>query len=214
ALPLGACGDAQGPAAGEAHLLKDLGPGSSRPDLFSSLGHLAQFGAGREGSREAWRTDGTAAGTLRLADAATPAGATRLYLGFDEVHGLELWKTDGTAAGTGLVKDIDPAPRESSSPHDFTEVAGSVYFLARIGLGGSALWKSDGTEAGTVLVADIDRLFPQDLREFGGRLYFLGDDGGDGLGLWRSDGTAQGTRLVAAVPREGPTNPRDIRGPV
>ena len=63
--------------------------------------------------------------------------------------GYELWKTDGTQAGTVMVKDIDPDFHEgygfSSNPGSFTNMNGSLYFLAAGGL-----WTTDGTTAGTV----------------------------------------------------------------
>ena len=47
----------------------------------------------------------------------------------DSCAGRELWKTDGTAAGTEQIKDIHPAPHESS-PSRMFELDGNVYFDA------------------------------------------------------------------------------------
>ncbi|HET8645175.1 MAG TPA: hyalin, partial [Vicinamibacteria bacterium] len=92
---------------GEAALVADItpGPGGSNPSGLRPLGHMVLFDALQQ---EPWRTDGTRAGTLRLAQAGLrvgAAGATRFFAGEDLGHGTELWKTDGTAAGTVLVKD-------------------------------------------------------------------------------------------------------------
>jgi ELWxxDGT repeat protein len=232
-LLLGGCADSGVPDVGEARLVKDLGPGSSKPDGFTTFGDAVLF---RTADLRTWRTDGTAAGTIAVMEAglqAETAGATRFFAGTDVEHGVELWKTDGTAAGTVFVRDINPGPaksgpsRGSSYPREFTEAAGVVFFVACEPDHGWELWRTDGTEAGTVMVEDIDTRpvtalagsdgcldagwRHQDLREMRGRLYFLGDDGGAGVGLWQSDGTAAGTRLVRGVPRHEPTHPRDTR---
>lgn len=237
ALPFAGCADSALPDVGEARLVKDLqpGPASSDPGGFWNVGSVVLFSTA---NGRLWRTDGTAAGTIPLADAGpgvARAGGTRFFAFTDAAHGSELWKTDGTAVGTTLVRDINPGPYVqgsggSSSPREFTEAAGTVLFMACDGSHGWELWKTDGTDAGTVMVEDIDpRSFStprdldeclgpawrhQDLSELNGRLYFLADDGAAGLGLWRSDGTAEGTVLVQGVPREAPTNPRDTRAPV
>ncbi len=56
-----------------------------------------------------------------------------------------------------LVRDINLIvdPSVSSSPSNFVEVNGTVFFTATTPNEGTELWKSDGTSAGTVLVRDI-----------------------------------------------------------
>ena len=68
--------------------------------------------------RAVWTSDGTAAGTRRLANVSTTSesnptplgvvGSLLLFAADDGVHGRELWATDGTTAGTALVADICP----------------------------------------------------------------------------------------------------------
>jgi ELWxxDGT repeat protein len=71
--------------------------------------------------RELWKSDGTAAGTVLVADVTpgsatwptgpselTDVGGTVFFTDDDGVHGRELWKSDGTAAGTVLVADVTP----------------------------------------------------------------------------------------------------------
>ena len=88
-----------------------------------------------------WITDGTAAGTHRIAapDPAFPTSATEMltignhvyFSGHDAAHGKELWRTDGTAAGTVLVADICPGnPPFSSSPYGLKFMDGKLYFTA------------------------------------------------------------------------------------
>lgn len=97
-----------------------------------------------------WRSDGTAAGTHRVADLTPlrgirgapsqffPANA-RLYFTWDDgIHGTELWKSDGTQAGTVLVQDLNPGagdafpPRPTIpglAPTDFA-IAGNALYAA------------------------------------------------------------------------------------
>jgi ELWxxDGT repeat protein len=56
----------------------------------------------------------------------------------DGTTGRELWTSDGTAAGTTLVKDIHPAG--DSSPHNLTNVNGTLFFAAADGTTGIELW--------------------------------------------------------------------------
>jgi ELWxxDGT repeat protein len=117
--------------------------------------------------------------------------------------------------GAVLVKDISPGnPRRASSsgsPHELTDVAGTLYFVAQDRKHGFELWRSDGTRRGTRMVKDIrpGRTHTQLglLTAVGKTLYFVADDGGHGGELWRSDGTARGTRMVKDInPGTGSTN--------
>ena len=126
-----------------------------------------------------WVSDGTAAGSARLADLAAGMGDGRLpsyesatsgaadggrelvslanwgvFSGFEPASGWELWRTDGTPAGTTLLADIHPGT-PSSSPQRLTRVGDRVFFFANDGTHGQELWVSDGTPLGTALVADL-----------------------------------------------------------
>ena len=153
-----------------------------------------------------WRSDGTEAGTVRVApisdDGAsgprslTPAG-DRFFLVMDDgVHGAELAVTDGTPDGTRILKDIRPGP-EGSRPTEIFAVGSHVYFAADDGMHGRELWFSDGTEAGTILVQDV-RPGPRgsEIRDFQpteSGFVFSADDGLTGVELFAStcgDGVA------------------------
>src|SRR6195256_6551141 len=105
---------------------------------------------------ELWKSDGTAAGTLRVKDINPSSGAgssprdftvfnNALYFSADDgVSGRELWKSDGTVGGAVQVKDIAPgvgavggipAPL-SSSPSGFTVFNNALYFFADDGVNG------------------------------------------------------------------------------
>ncbi|MBD1871814.1 pre-peptidase C-terminal domain-containing protein [Leptolyngbya sp. FACHB-671] len=97
----------------------------------------------------------------------------------------------------------------SSDPREFTDVNGSLYFIANDGEG-YALWKSEGvisSRLGTVQTTAKVRVIKPGATEIdisgltnvNGTLYFAADDGVNGTELWKSDGTAAGTVLVKNI---------------
>ena len=163
-----------------------------------------------------WKTDGTAAGTVRVQNtpfAYTASGITEFNGAFyfqaydDGVTGFELWKTDGTDAGTVLVKDINPSTALGSFHYrfsDFTVFNGALYFQANDGVNGFELWKTDGTTEGTAMLKDINTAAgagssPTDFTVFNGELYFSAGDDVSSRKLWKTDGTAAGTMLVKDI---------------
>jgi len=217
---------ATGPAASSpAALVKDIAPGpaSSAPAAPTALANVLLFRASDASSgAELWRSDGTTAGTTRVADIRaggpgsdprelTAVNGTAYFAANDGVHGTELWRTDGTAAGTTLVKDIWPGA-SGSDPHELTAVGGTLYFVAWDGATGYELWRSDGTPAGTTLVKDLvvgsgavptgaaSGADPFELTNVAGMLFFAPWSidttvQTSGRGLFRTDGTAAGTRM-------------------
>jgi ELWxxDGT repeat protein len=187
-----------GTAAG-TKLLKDVTPGPtgtfSGGTTYASLVAVGSFlffacppyaspGCGL------WRSDGTEAGTLQVADlsfisSAVNANGTLFFAASDGTHGVELWKSDGTVAGTVLVRDLVPGA-SGSAPSNLVSHGGALYF--RLGSDGP-IWRSDGTEAGTALVHSQPGSGP--LVSSGDRLFSA-----SGSQLWASDGTEAGTTLV------------------
>jgi ELWxxDGT repeat protein len=203
------------------------GPQSSYPGLFTTGGGTLFFTAndGTDGN-ELWKTDGTASGTMLVADI-NPGSSTDYYgdvnpnssnpknltafnglLFFsanDGADGRELWESDGTLAGTKMVLDINPG-RGSSNPASLTVVGNELFFEANDGVHGIELWKTDGTAAGTMLVKDINPgaggsapSYAGSLINLNGSLLFTADDGTHGIELWRSDGTSNGTVMVKDI---------------
>src|SRR5206468_2790908 len=74
---------------------------------------------------ELWKTDGTAAGTVMVADvcpglcSSAPSyfatnGTRVFFTANDGVHGEEPWITDGTPGGTHMLADLEPGSGGSS----------------------------------------------------------------------------------------------------
>lgn len=176
------------------------------------------FTAASDVGDELWKTDGSEAGTVLVADInAGPEDSfpfsmavyrDELYFGAlgSEDEGYELWKTDGTESGTQLVADVNPG-EESSFPTYLYAFEDELYFSAA-GTGQDVeLWKTDGTAEGTELVSDINPgedvpSFPESYFEFNDELYFIAADTvtADGVissHLYKTDGTDAGTVRVA-----------------
>jgi ELWxxDGT repeat protein/VCBS repeat-containing protein len=153
-----------------------------------------------------WRTDGTAAGTVKITNGdfspvsgLTDINGTLLFFARDPVNGEQLWKSDGTASGTVMVTEINPSGGGISPIHQL-EINGSLYFAAGDGGASYELWKSDGTAVGTVKLTNINGAS-------GGveQLFNLNDTvffkvaGADGDQIWKTDGTAAGTLEVLST---------------
>ncbi|MCR9243703.1 MAG: hypothetical protein NXI31_01640 [bacterium] len=169
------------------------GLGSVRPRNLVSIGNRMLFLANDGTGFEPWSSDGTTAGTMRLADI-NPGPSGSMQLGFvaagnrgyfiaqSPTHGRELWVTDGTSSGTQLVRDINPGPN-SSQIVGLTAFGTGVAFRATDGTSGTELWSSDGTTAGTVgydAVPGAGGLFPRSITAAGDRVFFLGTAPGVG----------------------------------
>jgi ELWxxDGT repeat protein len=145
--------------------------------------------------REPWTSDGTAAGTVPVADILPGSAgsapsllavhAGRLWFFADDgLHGRELWSSDGTAAGTRL--EVDVTPGSASLPPQILVSLGDRLVFSLLGGG---LWVSDGTAAGTRKIHDREPDFPVDRWiVFKGRLWFVSHGT-----LWTTDGTEAGT---------------------
>jgi ELWxxDGT repeat protein len=105
-----------------------------------------------------WKTDGTEAGTVVLADISRPLRDVialikdvPYFLGKSPGGRLGLWKSDGTAASPVLVKDIDSANGDMDGA-TFVLLKDGLYIQTTSEGDDMALWKTDGTTAGTVWV--------------------------------------------------------------
>ena len=205
---------------GTAWMVKDIVAGSSHshPEDLVGIGSTLFFSAKVGQSRDLWRSDGTAAGTVMVKDIVqgsygygcceymTPVGDT-LYFVAGGPRDKEIWKSDGTADGTVQVTNVTG---EWKVPKSLTAVGDTIFFAADDGIHGEELWKTDGTTNGTVMVKDVyngsdDGVFAGAIYQeagfpvVGDTIFFVGEDETYGRELWRSDGTANGTVIVKDI---------------
>ncbi|MCA2906031.1 ELWxxDGT repeat protein, partial [Microcystis sp. M042S1] len=117
------------------------------------------------------------------------------------------------AAGNAVLIDVVTGSG-SSSPQNFTNVNGTVFFTATNSANGTELWKLDAS-GNPVLVKDIrtgsNTSSPSRLFAIGNTLYLTADNGINGVELWVSDGTSAGTVLAKDINERSPSsNPRNL----
>jgi ELWxxDGT repeat protein len=151
-----------------------------------------------------WTSDGTAAGTHRVADSQSSAvdpknmtmlGSQLYFTATNPTTGYELWRSDGTSAGTALVGDLMPGT-QSSFPGQFTVVGDSLYFTTRGLFQSRNLWRVDATRVQQVeFVEPFQQLsWMYALTAVRGAVFFVGQREGIGAELWRAD--ASGIEIV------------------
>lgn len=188
------------------------GTGEPGPSELTESGLYAYYVVDRGQDEELWRTDGTPAGTLRLASFQDKTlsnlrdvGGRILFLvssttGEQPVHSF--WTSDGTPAGTAERFDL---PTDTVRVSDVAALGPELYFLLRRE-GVAQIFRSDGTAAGTRSVFELscDCIGSTDFVRFAGGVYFAAT-GAFGVSLYRTDGTAAGT--VEVIPPPGATTP-------
>jgi ELWxxDGT repeat protein len=181
------------------------------PAEFTSLGDRVLFSAttAAEG-RELWRTDGTAAGTVLVADlvpgptGSDPAnlvarGGRVFFSAGDGVH-RRLWVSDGTAAGT--------APTALFPDEDLLDFSllGAVAGVLSVVTSRSELWQSDGTAPAVRVFSRAERCGGSAcgfavLRAHGGALYAVSYAKTGANELWRLDGPGREEKLLEGFGR-------------
>jgi ELWxxDGT repeat protein len=149
-----------------------------------------------------WTTDGTPAGTRRVAGHTTGVDFFHglAYFGAGDLSGVALWASDGTPAGTHSA-----IPLRAFAPGSYPTIApvrGGALMLAHDGEN-MRLWRSDGTPAGTLPLAGFEVPSPSGyftplLKAGGGGLHYFEVFGRQ---IWRTNGTSRGTRKVATLSR-------------
>lgn len=156
---------------------------------------------------ELWVTDGTVAGTHRLAGHAFDLGfigglAWFSTAGSADRPAAEIWATDGTPAGTRRVNTLRSLAPDSSP--SILATSGGVLLVPL--LDPVAIWKSDGRTAAEVSSLDSSRGLTDASFTRVGPLQFFGvyhvlQGRPENIyvpELWRTDGEPGGTRGVAA----------------
>jgi trimeric autotransporter adhesin len=188
-------------------LLRDINPGaassmSSDASSITRTDGLTLFAASNGvNGEEPWITDGTAAGTRLLKDAATddPNGSSPrafatvgnrlMFIAYDSGRSA-VWSSDGTESGTQRVAPIAGEVGQAIAS------GGLYYFTRKPTTGSSELWRSDGSVEGTFALA---KAAPDVLLPMNGGVVFWGSDDLHGVEPWFSDGTLAGTRMIADV---------------
>ncbi|MBO1900673.1 hypothetical protein J4H92_01770 [Leucobacter weissii] len=183
---------------------------------LTTAGSHAYFSASETGNDfELWRSDGSAAGTVRVADAIpgtaqgvdphsiTAVGNRVYFTGRTATSPLsQLWTSDGTATGTRMLTNFTNAPLTSAFINSsFQAVGNTLYFTATTAKHGHELYTAVGTKVSLVkdLTPGTASSRISHLTAFGSRLaFYLGDSEGRGKAsqeksLWVSNGTAKGT---------------------
>ncbi len=174
------------------------------PHDLTAMGGGLYFGAGAGGfdtdslGDELWKSDGTAQGTVLVADIALgPAGSSpaslvvageRLYFSADDqARGRELWTSDGTAVGTTLVVDLRPGA-EGGEPRGLVALQNHLFFSARVSGLGHQAWTSDGTAENTwpldAVAIHLQDAEPRLFARSSWDVFFIANDGVHGHELW------------------------------
>lgn len=127
-------------------------PLSSEPLDLTAVGDTLFFSArDQSGGRELWKSDGTPAGTSRVADILpgnnssdprelTAVGNTLFFTANGEDRGRGLWKSNGTAAGTVFVSDLGATGTAIS---ELTAMGRTLFFSRSANDKGFELWALD-----------------------------------------------------------------------
>jgi ELWxxDGT repeat protein len=216
--------------AANTHMVRDIAPGEAHGDIepgsLLAVGDLLLFAADDDPDQawldQPWRSDGTEAGTFKLADLRLNStcgqwaqrwnGRIWFFASQQYYGGSQLWSTDGTAAGTRLEVTLD-TDVSNSRLCDLTVTSNGLVFVATP-LGEPQLWRTDGTAGGTLRLGTIAPAEPSVysvggwLKPVNGIAYFMADENpGSGRELWRTDGTSSGTTLVTDL-TPGPAGAR------
>jgi ELWxxDGT repeat protein len=169
---------------------------------------------GASTDRSLYRTDGTAAGTIKLnltyptylstkADKLTALGNKIIFAGDNHAPDYgEIWASDGTQAGTIAIERFQPTIGNRGPVYELAAMNGYVYYGVTANNNKTQIKRTDGTPGGTSVVYEFTSYTtapePGLFKVINGILYFnLYDANGTRVDqLWRSDGTTAGTYLL------------------
>lgn len=142
---------------------------------------------------QAWRSDGTDAGTFPLVTEGESHGFSKAAGAAFFTNGDGFWTSDGTPAGTRLVAGVDSGGETAAQ-------GGGVLFAGSTDTTGRELYRLDADLDRASLVADLvpgpDSSSPASLTAVGDRLFFVATTPAAGREVWVSDGGGD-THLLA-----------------
>jgi ELWxxDGT repeat protein len=184
-------------------LVRDLVQGSYNPNMDGSYPtHLTDVNGTLFFSANGflYRSDGTAAGTIKLKTVTQPRGFVNVSGILFFVNGDNLWVSDGSRAGTRMVVEGEIAER--FGPATTASLNGRLYFGANGG-GGFELHQSDGTLGQTWLAFEAEPGAASSHAEVLGRV------GSKLIFTARIDSTSRWQVYALEISR--PHAPRDLR---
>jgi ELWxxDGT repeat protein len=150
--------------------VKDIHPGAegSSPKELTVFNEELFFAANVFSLGDLYKTDGTAVGTIKLADLINPERLTvsngkLFFAGTDAAHGRELWVSDGTVEGTMLALDINPGA-DGSSLSEMVYFNQALYLVAANDTYGRELFKlveMDRPDIGEWIERELLRIPPE-----------------------------------------------------
>ena len=169
------------------------------PDLLTAVGDSLFFRALTEATYGLWVSDGTGAGTQRIAtleengrtlqiDEMTAFGDELFFATStsNNIDGPDLWRSNGTPEGTSRWRTFIAAPTfyfsTRGSDIELGVAGGNLYFTANGGGTGLELWRTDGTDEGTLQLHDLpvastDDSTPRNFVSTTTHVYFTADNG-------------------------------------
>jgi ELWxxDGT repeat protein len=188
--------------------LLDAGPGDSDPSWLTDVGGTLLFAA-EPGAQALYRSDGTAAGTVRVFGVGGPEvgeiaafGSFALLAGAEGANGMEPWRSDGSLGGTGLVANLRP-DAATSGPRSLAGGGGRLFFAADDGAVGSEPWLWE-QGPGAALADDVyvgsPASVPDEFVAVGGTLFFTAADPLSGRELRAMDLATRTTRVLDLRP--------------
>lgn len=191
------------PSTGLFTLIKDIvtGTGASSISFLTVLNNEVYF----EADNALWKTNGTEAGTIAVAQASTLSGITNLYAwnnnlyfeGDDGLNGDQLYTYNPTTDTVTQISNISGS-NINHDPAEFVVNNGLLYYKGKDGNDSSYhLYRTDGT---SILQIDSTIKDVDDLAVLNGKVYFEGDNDTTGNELYSFDpSTLSTTNNVAEI---------------
>lgn len=188
------------------------------PQNLTEIGDDLYFTTLVADTQQLWKSDGTADGTIRVAEfelnpwftrvAAihnlqhlTEIGGQLYFTAYSPHFGNELWTSDGTPDGTLQIDDITAGP-QGSNIVELVDGNGIPYVVIDRSILLATfreLWSLSGGQDSSSLVKQFHDQVVTGFTTLDDTLYFVAGDEDKGNALWRTDGTSVGTFPVKDI---------------